>query len=153
MGVVGGPERQTTHPRSGGGDLACGRHALAGLDNRHQVDAPGVETALAFELSEQPVYLQQLGGTLDFRQHDAVKPFAHDRQEIAVTKRRIAGVDANITFAGTRPFQCLDHRLTRRNLFVDRDRIFQVQNYCIGAETENLLHFSRVIARCKNKCT
>ena len=144
--VIARAEGEPADARARAGDRLGRSDALAGLDDRHEVDGALREPPLALKLAEQPVRRLKLAGRLDLGQHDAVHACRDDGLEVAVAVVGVEPVHAHVAEAGARRLQGLHHDRPCRFLLRRGDGVLEVEDHGVGAGAEYLGDLARMVA-------
>jgi len=121
------------------------------LDDRDQIDCPGSQALLVFQLRQEPIDRGERGGAFDFWQDDPVEARADDRDEVAVAELGVCGIDPNVKERLPRQRQRRRYGTARGTLLGGRDCVLQVKDDRVGIERQCIGHAPGMIARRKQK--
>ena len=94
--------------------------------------------------------LVDIGATLALWQHDAIGFRRHHRGEVAYREPGVERIDAHVKLlAAVVLLQHAANDLTRANLLVRRDEIFQIEDQAIGRGLAGAFEFPDAVARHK----
>ena len=136
----------------GGANLADIGDALAGFDNRHQIDAANGQAALALEAGHHPIDHLQIGRALDLGQDDAVDTLGDNRFDIAEGVFGVESINADVAATRARRLQGFDNGGAGRHFFRNRDGVLEIEDHGIGTGVKHLGDFARMVAGCKQEC-